>query len=269
MFFLPENDEKSFFVMLLREVLVELFSLSFFALAIPAVMFAGISKAGFGSGASFASASILALVIAPGQALGLLLPLLMLIDLVSLPSYWRKWRVSDAWLVTIGAIPGVALGAGLYKIADADTIRLLIGGISLGFVAYQVLPLATKTRTRLPKWVGVLSGAGAGFTSFISHAGGPILAVYLLRQGLDKTSYQATTVITFWIMNVLKFALYGWLGLLSFENALMDVALAPFAILGAWLGVRAHRLIPERPFFVITYVLLIVTGTKLIFDGLT
>ena len=45
---------------------------SFFAVAIPAVMFAGISKGGFGSGAAFASAAILALVLAPGAAIGIM-----------------------------------------------------------------------------------------------------------------------------------------------------------------------------------------------------
>jgi uncharacterized membrane protein YfcA len=48
-----------------------------------------------------------------------------------------------------------------------------------------------------------------------------------------------------------------------------NLALAPFALLGAWIGVRAHRIVPETLFFRLTYVLLMVTGTKLIWDGLT
>ena len=39
-----------------------------FALAVAAVIFAGISKGGFGSGASFASAAILALALPPAAA---------------------------------------------------------------------------------------------------------------------------------------------------------------------------------------------------------
>jgi uncharacterized membrane protein YfcA len=35
------------------------------------------------------------------------------------------------------------------------------------------------------------------------------------------------------------------------------------------LGVKAHHLVPERAFFQLTYVLLIITGSKLIWDGLT
>ena len=59
----------------------------FFAIAGPAVLCAGISKGGFGSGAAFASASVLALVVDPGLALGVMLPLLMLIDVASLKPY--------------------------------------------------------------------------------------------------------------------------------------------------------------------------------------
>ena len=60
------------------------FNLEFFLIAAPAVIFAGISKGGFGSGVAFVSAAILALVIEPGEALAIMLPLLMLIDLVTL-----------------------------------------------------------------------------------------------------------------------------------------------------------------------------------------
>jgi len=83
----------------------------FFLIAGPATIFAGISKGGFGSGAAFASASILALVVDPGLALGVMLPLLMLIDLALLRPYWRQWdwRLSRGLL--LGGVPGVALGA--------------------------------------------------------------------------------------------------------------------------------------------------------------
>ena len=89
--------------------------LFFFLVAGPAVLFAGISKAGFGSGAAFASASILALVVEPGLALGVMLPLLMLIDVSSLKPYWRKWSTPDVRLLIIGGLLvgfGTRLGSG-------------------------------------------------------------------------------------------------------------------------------------------------------------
>ncbi|HAW47575.1 MAG TPA: hypothetical protein DCX34_10100 [Roseovarius sp.] len=51
-----------------------------------AALFAGVPKGGFGSGAAFAGATILALVIPPGMALGIMLPL------VTVPK--RFWNVA-------------------------------------------------------------------------------------------------------------------------------------------------------------------------------
>lgn len=248
------------------------FNLVFLLVGAPAVIFAGISKAGFGSGASFAAASILALVLEPGAALGILLPLLMLMDVSSLRPYWGRWHWQDAKWLILGSVPGVALGAWLYGLADPDHFRLLIGGISIAFVVWSI--------ARARGWVAIAIGrvdtrwggfAGflAGFTSFVSHAGGPPMAVYLLRQGLDKTSFQATTVLFFWIVNLLKFIPYATLGIFTPQTILADLILAPFAVLGAYLGVRAHHWVPERAFFLVTYVALLATGAKLIWDGLT
>ncbi len=247
-------------------------SWSFLALGAPAAMFAGISKAGFGSGAAFASASILALVIEPGQALGIMLPLLMLIDVLTLRPYWRQWDWAASRVLILAGLPGVALGALVYRAASDDVIRLLIGIMSLVYVASQVRGLvraAPRQRRRLPVWVGVVAGVTTGFTSFVSHAGGPPAAVYLLSAGLTKTAYQASSVLIFWAINIFKFVPYAFLGIFSWDTVKADLALAPFAVLGTLLGVWLHRRIPERAFFMVAFALLTVTGTKLIWDALT
>lgn len=245
--------------------------LSFFLIAGPAVTFAGISKGGFGSGAAFAAASVLALVVPPTLALGVMLPLLMLIDLATLGPYWRRWQGPESRLLIAGGIPGVLLGAWLFTLVDADAIRVLIGAISVAFVLWHFggqRGWFTQTRG-LPARAGVLAGLAAGFTSFVSHAGGPPAAFYLLSHRPDKTAYQASTVLVFWIINIAKFVPYAFLGMFTWQTAQANLALAPFALFGAWLGVRAHHLVPERAFFVLTYVLLMATGIKLIWDGLT
>lgn len=246
--------------------------LTFFLIAGPAVIFAGVSKGGFGSGAAFAAAGILALVVDPGLALGVMLPLLMLIDVATLRPYWRKWDRQASLLLIAGSVPGVALGAALYRVAEPDVFRVLIGVISLGFVGWQLAVrynLVHAAAHVLHPAVGALTGLVAGFTSFVSHAGGPPAAVYLLSKRLGKTEFQATTVLVFFIVNIFKFILYAFLGMFSVQTGWANLVLAPFALFGAWLGVKAHRLVPERTFFALTYVLLTVTGVKLIWDGLT
>ncbi|WP_293450132.1 sulfite exporter TauE/SafE family protein [Planktotalea sp.] len=249
-----------------------MFDLPLFALAAFATVFAGISKGGFGSGASFASASILALVLAPGQALGIMLPLLILIDLTTLKPYWRKWQWPTARLLMVGSVPGVILGVVIYKITNDDVIRFLIGAMALLFVMWQgaralgVLPVA---KSRLPVVAGLLAGCVAGFTSFVSHAGGPPAAMYMLSLKMSKTEYHANTLLVFTIVNLLKAVGYSYLGIFTAQTLMVGVYLAPFALIGAWIGVKAHYMVPERAFFILTYVLLIFTGSKLIFDAIT
>lgn len=247
-------------------------SWSFFAIACPAVVFAGISKGGFGSGAAFASAAILALILDPGTALGVMLPLLMLIDTATLRPYWRQWSWPDARVLILGGVPGVALGVALYRVANPDLLRLLIGAVSLAFVIWHIsqrMGLIRPFAKRLPAAAGLFAGLVAGFTSFVSHGGGPVAAVYLLSQRLGKTEFQATTVLAFWVVNIFKFIPYAFLGMFTMQTALANLLLAPFALLGAWLGVVAHRIVSERLFFALTYVMLSATGAKLIWDALT
>lgn len=243
----------------------------FFALAVPAVVFAGVSKGGFGSGAAFAATPILALVVEPAVALALMLPLLMLMDVAALRAYWRGWHGPSARVLILGAIPGIVLAGLLYDSAPPDLFRFLIGALALGFVAFQLAqkagwlafgPGAFSARK------GYLAGVAAGFTSFISHAGGPPVAVFLLSQPIRKTVYQATTVIVFWAINLLKLLPFLWLGFFTAETATASLVLAPLAFLGVWIGVRLHHRMPETYFFALTYVLLSVTGARLIWVSL-
>jgi hypothetical protein len=247
-------------------------SWTFFALAIPATLFAGISKGGFGSGAAFAATPLLALILEPAEAIGVMLPLLIVMDFSALKPYWKQWDGPSARALILGGIPGVGLGAALYTVADPDLFRFLIGIVALGFVGFQLgraRGLIRPAKHPISDRAGILFGVGAGFTSFISHAGGPVAAMYLLSKPLSKRAFQATTVITFWVNNLVKFVPYLLLGIFTWQTALADLYLAPFAFIGVYLGVWAHRVVPERLYFTLVYVFLTIAGTKLIYDALT
>ena len=249
------------------------FDAAFYTVAIAAVLIAAISKGGFGSGAAFVSAPLLALVMPPAQAVGLLLPLLMLMDVTSLRTYWRQWDWRHSRLLMLGGIPGTVLGWLLFRAISADGVRLLVGAMAVGFVLFQwarragwLRPAASRDAHTLQ---GLIWGTVTGFTSFVSHAGGPSATMYLLGAGLDKTRYQASTVIVFWWVNLIKLPPYIALGMFDGDSVKANLILAPVAVAGVFLGVRAHRVVPERLFFGLTYALLLVTGTKLAYDALT
>ena len=242
-----------------------------FCVAAVGVFIAGVSKGGFGSGASFAAAPLLASFVPPSVALGVLLPVLMLIDAATLRPYWRKWHKQASLLLCLGAVPGVVIGALVFQASNPDAIRVLIGVIALAFLGFQIAKQQgwiTGSDWEAPPSIGLFAGLVGGFTSFVSHAGGPPMTVYLLHKKITKTEFQATTVVVFWLINIAKLGPYTALGLVDGSLLVWAIALAPFALLGAWVGVRAHDIVPERLFFAVTYVLLGVAGIKLLLDGL-
>lgn len=246
--------------------------LYFFAFAIPAVIFAGMAKGGFGAASGIVVTPFLALILTPGQAIGLMLPLMIVMDIAALRAYWGKWDLKISLRLIYGAIPGLIIAGLVYQYTNPDVFRLLIGLVAIGFVLYQggkTLGWLKPSQRKMGKVGGMFWGSASGFTSFVSHAGGPPASVYLLTQQLDKTTYHATGALAFFVINVLKVVPYLALGIFSPDTIQADLYLLPVALIGVVIGVQFNRRVSDRVFFLLTYVFLFVTGLKLIFDALT
>lgn len=244
----------------------------FYAAAIPAVVIFGIAKGGFGSGLGVLGVPIMSLVMSPVQAAAILLPILCLMDLLGLAAYRGKWVLADVRILIPSAMVGIAVGAVLYGVLSGAHVKLIVGMTALWFSLHYWLVEHRRQATEraAPSRLGaVTSGASAGFTSFVAHAGGPPLSMYLLRRNLDRTQFVANTVIFFAAVNYAKLLPYGWLGQLSADNLLASLVLAPFAPVGIATGVWLHRRITDRFFFRLAYLLLFLVSLKLISDGIS
>lgn len=244
----------------------------FYAAAIPAVLLFGISKAGFGGGLGMLAVPLIALVVSPVQAAGILLPILCLMDIFSLWAYRGRWVRAEIDVLVPASLVGILCGTLLFEYMSPAVIRLVLGVIAVTFTLHYVLARRREKSENLPHFsraAGIASGGVAGFTSFIAHAGGPPVNMYLLRRPLDRTDFVGTTVLFFAILNGVKLVPYGWLGQLDATNLATSLVLAPLAPLGVAIGVYLHRRVSDRLFFGIVYVLLFLVGWRLIYDGLT
>lgn len=236
----------------------------------PALIIAGAAKGGFGGSGAFAATPLLALALPPAQALGVMLPLLMAIDAATLWPYWRRWSVRDSAVLMMAGVFGVALGWALFEMIPPAAAKLAVGLVALVFSMFRVAQLVGWTPEGRAEWRPGRAwfwGGIAGFTSFIAHAGGPPSAMALIPRRLDKTVYQATTVVVFWWINIVKLGPYIALGLIDGVNLGLSAALAPFAALGVALGVIGHRRIPQRWFDIVVLTALSAAGAKLTWDG--
>jgi len=239
----------------------------FYLIAVFSVLLAGISKSGFGGGLGVLAVPLMALVVPPGEAAAILLPILCLMDLFNTWHYRRDWDSTNLKILVPAALLGILAGTFFFRYLSDNHIRILIGSLAVAFVLNYFFRRANGSQTSPNRLRGTFWGAVAGFTSFGVHAGGPPVNVYLLPQKMHKTLFVGTTVVFFTIVNYTKLIPYGFLGLLNADNLLTSLLLSPLAPLGVFLGVKLHNRINERLFFALIYLFLLITGIKLIYDG--
>ena len=243
----------------------------FYVVAIPAVLLFGISKGGFGGGLGVAAVPLMALVISPVQAAAVMLPILCVMDLFAIRRFRGRWVWPELKVLVPASLLGIAIGTLLFGYLSAAAIRLIVGIVAISFTVHYWYGLwrpAAAANGNFPRPYGVLGGGVAGFTSFVAHAGGPPVNMYLLRRSLNRTEFVATTVLFFAVVNYVKLIPYGWLGQLDTSNLLTAAVLLPLAPVGVEIGHFLHHRISDRFFFRLTYVLLFVVGCKLIYDGI-
>jgi uncharacterized membrane protein YfcA len=244
--------------------------LNFLIVGFFSVVLTGISKSGLGGGLGQLSVPLIAMFVPPAAAVAIMLPILCFIDVSNIWRYRKNWDSGNLVVLLPGAVIGIGIGALLFRHINDNMLRLLLGSISLVFALTYFLqrgPLGANSRRG--KALGLICGALSGFTSFVAHAGGGPMKIYLLPQRLDVRVFVGTHVYFFFFVNQLKIWPYMWLGQFSPQNLGTSLMLMPAVPLGVWLGWRLVKVIEPETFYKISYALLFVVGLKLICDGLS
>jgi uncharacterized protein len=242
--------------------------LYFWTVAVIAVLIVALSKSGLVGSLGLVGVPLLSLVMPARDAAGMLLPLLLVMDAIAVWTYRKDadWRILKIMLP--GAFVGTAIGWALWSVVSDAMVLLFVGVITLVFILDALLPLRKKLEGLPPSkpW-GTFWGGFAGFTSFISHTGGPPFQIYVLPQRLAPVNYAGTTAFFFAIVNSAKLVPYFFLGQLNVSNLTHAACLAPVAIVGVLLGVFLVRRISVKRFYQLTYWLVFLLALKLIYDG--
>lgn len=239
------------------------------ALLIVAVILLGMAKGGL-SGTGALATPIAALVLPPATAAALLLPILIVQDAISVWSFRRTW---DGWIVA-WMLPGAAIGivAGYIYAEQVDEAKLMaaLGAITLAFGLYRLWIERggrVAAASQSPGWVGSLFGVATGFTSQIAHAGGPPFQMWVTPRRLPHLVYMGTTSILFAAVNWLKVPAYVALGAFPHEVIVAAALLMPLAVVSTLLTIRWLKRLHSERFYTIVYVLMVLLGAKLLWDG--
>lgn len=242
---------------------------AFVAVAVVAVLLAGISKSGFGGAMGGLSVPLMSLLITTPQAAAIMLPILLVMDAFGLLVFRGQGDAANLRIIIPGALLGILFGALTFHLVDPRWIKGVIGLEAALFGLDRLRNVSVAQQTRPPALVrGLFWSSISGFTSFISHAGGPPILQYLLPQGMDRVRMVGTTVIYFSLVNFVKLVPYGVLGLLDLSNLTSALLLLPVAPVGYWLGLKLLKGLPQAPFNLAIALAMLATGLKLIADAL-
>jgi uncharacterized membrane protein YfcA len=203
------------------------------------------------------------------QAAAIVLPILVLSDLVALFSYRGVFDRTTLMIVLPGAIAGVAIGWATAAWVTESEIRLIVGVISVAFALNAWFRHRAMTAPRahnVPK--GLFWGAISGFTSFVSHAGGPPFQMYVVPLRLPPTIFAGTSVITFAAINAVKLVPYFFLGQFDSTNLTTSAALLPISIPATFAGVYLVKRFRAESFYNVVYIMMFLVGVYLVWESL-
>ncbi len=241
----------------------------FYYVAVPAVILAGLSKGGFGGGLALLSVPFMSLVISPVQAAAIMLPILIVMDMIALIAWRGVYDRRSLAILLPAAIAGISLGWATAAYVTATHVRLIVGTVALAFWMDYMFGRrdALRPRDHSPR-KGWFWGAVSGFTSFVTHAGGPPFQMYMLPLRLEPKVLAGTGIAYFATVNAIKVVPYLFLGQFSPVNLMTSAILLPLAPLATLAGVRLVRVVPQALFYRLTYSVVLIIAVKLIWDGL-
>ena len=208
----------------------------------------GLAKTGL-SGLGLLVVPILASVFGARPSTGVLLPMLIMADVFAVVYYHRH---ADFKLL-IRLAPATIMGI-LIAIWVGDIVNDQVFGIIMAIIIILGLTIMIwneRKSTRIPHNWFFASTAGilGGFTTMIGNAAGPVMSIYFLSLGLNKNKFIGTAAWFFLLVNLFKvpFHIAVW-ETISVDTFVFNLTLFPVIMIGAFLGVRLVKLIPEKPY---------------------
>ncbi len=213
-------------------------------------MLIGMSKVGV-PGVSMIVVPALAFIFGAKQSTGVLLPILMMADIFGVAYYRRHANWNHLIKVLPWAIVGLLVALWIGKIVNDEQFKNLIAilvFLSIGLMLWQDKRKGTNF---FPDkwWFAASMGILGGFATMIGNVAGPVFAIYLLAMHLPKNSFIGTGAWFFMIINLSKFPLqlFVWKNI-SIDSLTIDLVTLPAIALGAFVGFKMVKIIPEKTY---------------------
>ena len=237
--------------------------------ALAVVAASGVLKGSIGFGAPLLAVPALAMLVGTRAAVVLIaLPLFTanVALLLGRPADPAALRRFVPLMVTL--VPATFLGGALLANLDVAVLSVVVGLVTLAFVALTLAGVQLATPPRAETAVSLLVGVAGGLLQGATSIPGSLFAIYLTGLGLDKRAFVYGITLIFVAGNVAQVATYLRFGLYTRDLLLGSLGLAVVLLLGQQVGFKVQdRLDPDR-FRWVVLVAVAASGTLLLVRGL-
>lgn len=211
---------------------------------------------------------ILATIFGGRSSAGILLPMLSMADIFAVAYYHRHAE----WKYVIKLLPstvvGVLVGLFVGNIINDEQFKHLMAILIIVGLGIMVWRERKKDIAAIPhNWIfSSMAGLLGGFSTMIGNAAGPVMSIYFLSMMLPKNSFIGTGAWFFLIINLFKipFHITVW-KTIDINTFTLDLAMLPAITLGAFLGVKLVKYIPEKPYRIFIIVTTALAAIKLFY----
>lgn len=241
----------------------------FYVIAGITALLIGLGKGGLGGTVGVLTTPLLSLVMPPAQALGLVLPILIVADVFAVGVHWNKWDGRQLFALLPVALAGILIGTYMVAVAPPVIMRRFLGIFVFSFVVFEIFikqHIAALTTYSPKPWHDFAAGGVTGFFSTVAHAGGPPLAAYLVLRKMEPRTFAATSATFFALLNLLKIPPYFVAGVFHLQELWRILPVFPLLPLGVWLGKQLVVHSSVEAFQRIILVALCVAGTILLLN---
>lgn len=224
-------------------------------------LFVGMSKTGV-QGLTLLTVPLMAMAFGAKPSTGIILPLLCFADVIGVSYYKRKAEWKYIIRLLPPAIAGFFLALWVDSMIPASEFKHLLGAC-LALVLAVMLWSQWKGKENIlvdKWWYSPLFGLLGGFTTMIGNAAGPVMAIFLLSTRMPKLAFVGTNAWFFLCINFLKLPLqvFVWHNI-STSTLILDAYAIPFILVGAYLGIKLVKFLPEREFRIFTTIVTILS----------
>jgi uncharacterized membrane protein YfcA len=237
-----------------------------------AAFLVGFAKTGL-PGITVLAVPLMAMILPPRISVGVLLPVFMSADTISVASYLKhtRWRYIFPYVLFV--VVGVSISSIIIRVIDESNFGVVIGCSVIFLLAVTVAVDRRKRRMTMgdmpalakpPLWVSSFFGVTAGIFSALANASGPIVTIYVMTGRLPKFQFLGTSALCAFIMNWIKFPMFIGIGIINWESIKLSLTAIPMIALGGVVGILTAKRLSQEVFKKAVLILTFIASLKLI-----